>query len=244
MKTTSVRKLLPEAWGFLCPVHTPDGAPCGLLNHLAAMCIVAVGLPDTSRVADALADVAPTFIDTRQGLVPVSGVHVPVVLDGRALGVIPSKDLTAAAWELRHLKVRVFFCLLFVWFRESGGCARVCPWSCLVVVLPSKMFIPYVCCRFLPRQRDGIQVTGDERVPVQLEIACVTPLDAGVGTFPGLFLFSQPSRFMRPVMNLVSAQPELIGSLEQVWLATLLRLDAGQMCAAWLDLNLEMLFWS
>ena len=36
MKTTTVRKLLPESWGFLCPVHTPDGGPCGLLNHLAA----------------------------------------------------------------------------------------------------------------------------------------------------------------------------------------------------------------
>lgn len=35
MKTTLVRKLLPESWGFLCPVHTPDGSPCGLLNHLA-----------------------------------------------------------------------------------------------------------------------------------------------------------------------------------------------------------------
>ena len=40
MRTTAVRKLLPEAWGFLCPVHTPDGAPCGLLNHLAALCKV------------------------------------------------------------------------------------------------------------------------------------------------------------------------------------------------------------
>ncbi len=37
-RTSSVRKLLPEGWGFLCPVHTPDGAPCGLLNHLAAPC--------------------------------------------------------------------------------------------------------------------------------------------------------------------------------------------------------------
>ena len=26
--------------GFLCPVHTPDGAPCGLLNHMAADCKV------------------------------------------------------------------------------------------------------------------------------------------------------------------------------------------------------------
>ncbi len=28
--------------GFLCPVHTPDGAPCGLLNHMAALCEVSV----------------------------------------------------------------------------------------------------------------------------------------------------------------------------------------------------------
>ena len=40
MRTTSVRKLLPEAWGFLCSVHTPNGAPCGLLNHFAAPCQV------------------------------------------------------------------------------------------------------------------------------------------------------------------------------------------------------------
>lgn len=38
MKTTTVRKLLPEAWGFLCPVHTPDGSPCGLLNHISLNC--------------------------------------------------------------------------------------------------------------------------------------------------------------------------------------------------------------
>lgn len=38
MRTTAVRKLLPESWGFICPVHTPDGAPCGLLNHLAQFC--------------------------------------------------------------------------------------------------------------------------------------------------------------------------------------------------------------
>ena len=26
--------------GFLCPVHTPDGGPCGLLNHATAHCEV------------------------------------------------------------------------------------------------------------------------------------------------------------------------------------------------------------
>nr|ALK02054.1 RNA polymerase I second largest subunit [Starmerella bombicola] len=40
LKTTAVRKLLPESWGFMCPVHTPDGSPCGLLNHLSHKCRV------------------------------------------------------------------------------------------------------------------------------------------------------------------------------------------------------------
>ena len=35
-RKATVRKLLPDSWGFMCPVHTPDGSPCGLLNHLAA----------------------------------------------------------------------------------------------------------------------------------------------------------------------------------------------------------------
>ena len=35
MRTTEVRALLPDAWGFVCPVHTPDGSPCGLLNHFS-----------------------------------------------------------------------------------------------------------------------------------------------------------------------------------------------------------------
>lgn len=40
MRTTEPRRLLPDAWGFICPVHTPDGTPCGLLNHLTKSCVV------------------------------------------------------------------------------------------------------------------------------------------------------------------------------------------------------------
>lgn len=40
MRTTEPRRLLPDAWGFICPVHTPDGSPCGLLNHLTKSCVV------------------------------------------------------------------------------------------------------------------------------------------------------------------------------------------------------------
>ena len=35
MKTTTPRKLATASWGFICPVNTPDGPPCGLMNHLA-----------------------------------------------------------------------------------------------------------------------------------------------------------------------------------------------------------------
>uniref|UniRef100_A0A4W5PG09 DNA-directed RNA polymerase n=1 Tax=Hucho hucho TaxID=62062 RepID=A0A4W5PG09_9TELE len=52
MRTTSVRRLLPKSWGFLCPVHTPDGEPCILRNHMTAHCeIVAPALPTTTLPA-------------------------------------------------------------------------------------------------------------------------------------------------------------------------------------------------
>lgn len=38
---------MPEAWGFLCPVHTPDGSPCGLLNHFSAMCRLVTKRPES-----------------------------------------------------------------------------------------------------------------------------------------------------------------------------------------------------
>eukprot|EP00878_Enallax_costatus_P004425 GHUV01004665.1.p1 GENE.GHUV01004665.1~~GHUV01004665.1.p1 ORF type:complete len:122 (+),score=3.64 GHUV01004665.1:339-704(+) len=46
LRTTTVRKLLPESWGFLCPVHTPDGSPCGLLNHFTAACNIITHGPE------------------------------------------------------------------------------------------------------------------------------------------------------------------------------------------------------
>ncbi|VDN34413.1 unnamed protein product [Gongylonema pulchrum] len=50
MRTTDVRKLRPEAWGFICPVHTPDGAPCGLLNHVTASTRIVAHYSDTTEL--------------------------------------------------------------------------------------------------------------------------------------------------------------------------------------------------
>lgn len=53
LRTTTVRKLLPESWGFMCPVHTPDGAPCGLLNHFTAACRIVTHGPHNREQTDA-----------------------------------------------------------------------------------------------------------------------------------------------------------------------------------------------
>merc|ERR1719239_1332426 len=50
MRTTEVRALLPDAWGFVCPVHTPDGSPCGLLNHLSTSVELVTHLSDISQL--------------------------------------------------------------------------------------------------------------------------------------------------------------------------------------------------
>ncbi|EAU84409.2 DNA-directed RNA polymerase I polypeptide 2 [Coprinopsis cinerea okayama7 len=83
LKTTTVRKLLPEAWGFLCPVHTPDGSPCGLLNHLSRTCRIITSPLTVAHIPNLLAahgmtQSFATSIDGRKNLC--------VQLDGRVIG--------------------------------------------------------------------------------------------------------------------------------------------------------------
>lgn len=105
-KTTSVRKLLPESWGFLCPVHTPDGAPCGLLNHISMSC---VPLGSEEAVLD---------VDQFRALCAELGMHsaasdlclnysasfYPVVLDGVHLGYVDKEVAASFVESLRFLK--------------------------------------------------------------------------------------------------------------------------------------------
>ncbi|KAF7139126.1 hypothetical protein RHSIM_Rhsim07G0068800 [Rhododendron simsii] len=177
LRTTSVRKLLPESWGFLCPVHTPDGEPCGLLNHMACNCRITSYYDSQGNVRD--------FFKMRMSVLSVLvGVGMTpslpklmqagppevlsVVLDGRVVGSIPSDIADKAVSHLRRLKLSA----------TSG-------------------------------------------IPVDLEVGYV-PLSMG-GAYPGLFIFTSPSRFIRPVRNIsVPAEEtndiELIGPFEQVYM--------------------------
>lgn len=92
MKTTTVRKLLPESWGFMCPVHTPDGSPCGLLNHITLSCA-----PLPHEELDMRQHIKNfKKLLTQMGMNPVGsdfGVinpvnFLPVMLDGQLLGYV------------------------------------------------------------------------------------------------------------------------------------------------------------
>ena len=100
LKTTTVRKLLPESWGFMCPVHTPDGSPCGLLNHFAHKCKLATKNVDVSAVPKLVAQLG---VSSKSSASLESSVVVQ--LDGRVLGFCSPKQAKTIADTLRYWKV-------------------------------------------------------------------------------------------------------------------------------------------
>ncbi|KAK3341573.1 hypothetical protein B0T25DRAFT_626185 [Lasiosphaeria hispida] len=99
LKTTTVRKLLPESWGFLCPVHTPDGSPCGLLNHLAHKCKIMTSSVDASAVPALAFELG--VVDSSSSAVSES---VVVMLDGKILGFCTPEQCKIVAENFRYLK--------------------------------------------------------------------------------------------------------------------------------------------
>lgn len=106
MRTTEARQLLPDAWGFICPVHTPDGEPCGLLNHLTMNCKV-TDVPDPKLLAN-----VPAVL-TNLGMTPLdtSSVHdvnkcYTVQLDGYILGYVSTSIANRLVDKLRMKKIK------------------------------------------------------------------------------------------------------------------------------------------
>ena len=100
LKTTTVRKLLPESWGFMCPVHTPDGSPCGLLNHLAHKCLVATGDLQVSHIPRLLVQ-----LGVRTQSSASTDEAVTVQLDGRIVGYCSPEKAKKISDTLRYWKV-------------------------------------------------------------------------------------------------------------------------------------------
>ena len=92
---------IDEIIGFLCPVHTPDGSPCGLLNHLSHTCKLVTTLLDVSHIpallsAHGMTQVFASNLDGRR--------MVCVQLDGRVIGWASPQKSKQLANLLRSLK--------------------------------------------------------------------------------------------------------------------------------------------
>ncbi|XP_069811491.1 DNA-directed RNA polymerase I subunit RPA2 [Dendropsophus ebraccatus] len=103
MRTTSVRRLLPESWGFLCPVHTPDGEPCGLMNHMTVVCEIVTQTSITSHLLVLLCTLGMTPIDGTPGK-PFSECY-QVTLDGALVGWVEKDVASNLVSTLRNFKV-------------------------------------------------------------------------------------------------------------------------------------------
>ncbi|KAH8155101.1 uncharacterized protein LAJ45_00110 [Morchella importuna] len=161
LKTTTVRKLLPESWGFLCPVHTPDGSPCGLLNHLAHKCRITTTISDTSSIRKTLASLG--VVSPATASLP-SSATMCIQLDGCIIGWCSPKLARVVADTLRYWKVE-----------------------------------------------------GSHDIPLDLEIGYI-PESRG-GQYPGIYIFSQQARMIRPVKYLPLDKEDQIGPFEQPYMS-------------------------
>ena len=193
-QTTTVRKLLPESWGFLCPVHTPDGSPCGLLNHLARECCIMAYpshmlMPTTplgsvsvtapllpwSGVVQLLASLG--MMVSGMGMADGQGIatddFLAVLLDGVVVGAVRSALAAGLVQQLRALKAAQTMLSL----PPHAG------------TLDPTLEIAHL--PLLPDQRRG-------------------------AAYPGIYLHTQPGRMLRPVLHLGVRRVEWIGPMEQV----------------------------
>lgn len=162
MRTTACRKLYPEAWGFMCPVHTPDGTPCGLLNHLTVGCMVICNKNDTEPLKKIILSQDVLHLEDADNAELTKFYHV--TLDGRLVCYVEEQYGNDFVGKLRKYKVR-----------------------------------------------------GSKGVPNDIEI-CLIPRTGHPTQFPGIYIFTNIFRLVRPVVNRVHRMHEFIGSFEQVYM--------------------------
>ena len=108
LRTTSVRKLLPDAWGFFCPVNTPDGSPCGLLNHLTASCSITTKYQCLDGLVHLLFEIG---LSDNRDIIKYSSFRnlqdkiIKVSLDGKIVGYCSYGIASILFNKLRELKV-------------------------------------------------------------------------------------------------------------------------------------------
>jgi DNA-directed RNA polymerase I subunit RPA2 len=210
LKTTTVRKLMPDSWGFLCPVHTPDGAPCGLLNHLTHQARI-VMKPDNYQTGSPVPvanDSDLVYLLFALGMRAPGDDILPVLLNGRLVGSVTAKRAPAIVTALRlHKAIPQLHQQLGVPLQNAATKA----------ILDGHR--DKTCTSTVFAANDDI--LPNMAVPWHLEVAFIEPSSEAedtAGPFPGLFLATTPARLMRPVLQEPSNAIEWIGIFEQVFI--------------------------
>jgi DNA-directed RNA polymerase I subunit RPA2 len=211
MRTTAVRKLLPESWGFLCPVHTPDGAPCGLLNHLAAPAQLVTHNVDASGMDDVLVKLGMAPTRATGMMIPAS--HMPIVVDGRVAGSAPVDAAFEMAAALRRLKGLSYIMsghsvCAHGWKPLEG--AGEDEWQRMAALVPPSLEVAFFPPPLWELQREA-KAAGASADSVEVSGAIA-------GAYPGLFLGTQAARMVRPVRQVDTGMIEWIGPMEQVFM--------------------------
>ncbi len=205
MKTTAVRKLLPESWGFLCPVHTPDGSPCGLLNHLAKECVT-ISFPTRSKMPSTPSGLlrapspAPSSNHSDKSFLTSNGIARLLA----SMGMEPSGTGVGDGQQ-----IPVF------------GSIPVCIDGRVIgAVQPAAADRLVQNLRFL--KATGGNGSWDTYIDPTMEIAYIPiPLNTEhrrISAYSGIFLFTSPGRMIRSVINLHTRTLEWIGPMEQPYL--------------------------
>ena len=93
----------------MCPVHTPDGSPCGLLNHLAAPCELVVSVAEDGEASATMISAVLAgagMIPSAPSLaLPTSPQYIPVMLDGAVIGSVRAAAGPELVLAVRRFKV-------------------------------------------------------------------------------------------------------------------------------------------
>ena len=196
MKTTAVRKLLPNSWGFLCPVHTPDGSPCGLLSHLTRACRLIPGTEDAGALPALLVSLG--MVDVHAGSAPSASAEA--LTQSSSASASDSSSTTATA-------------------RKAGAASSPSGGGDYLPALLNGCIIGVVAASEAPRLVRAVRelkVRRQEGVPQHLEIAYVpyeytTIAGAGErqyfrridgGPFPAIYFSTDAARMVRPIVHL------------------------------------------
>lgn len=221
MRTTDVRKLRPEAWGFICPVHTPDGGPCGLLNHLTAGCRVVTedggecGLilnwlrlhiaAVRKHVHDLLEEKSCIPLDSLALLCPDELSAVSIFLQRTAvMRALQKSDPQEAAYMVWLDGAPVAY------VRKNAG-------EQLIHAL-RKVKCEYIALLDIHSVHSVVD-DHDKRLPYHAELTFISRTTEPETTrtqYPGVYIFTEPSRLIRPVYNCQLKKQEWIGTFEQV----------------------------